>query len=132
MRSQGGVKHPRADIEDMAVEESADDVDGNAIDAAKVRRPIISLVAPALATAWKVNRKHNMCFLFDAVSPACRFKWGMALDEEADFPKDTYDVDIAETDGPDPGWMPVDPEIIGCAWRHFTPWRQTNQAWHAG
>ena len=38
----------------------------------------------------------------------------MAFDEEADFQKDTYDGDITETDGPDPGWMPVDPEIVGC------------------
>jgi len=55
-----------------------------------------------------------MCFIFDAVSPVCRFKQGMAFDGNAGFLEDTCDGNITETDGPDLGWMSVDPEIVGC------------------
>jgi len=95
-------------------EDQEDNDNGGVTDPAKVRRPIISLVDPALAAAWKVNQKHSMCFILDAVSPVRRFKWGMAFDGNAGFPEDTCDGNITETDGPDLGWMPVDPEIVGC------------------
>ena len=109
--SEAGVN---SDEEDGAVEEGIDEDDGGITDPTKIKRPIISLISPALAAAWRVNQKHPMCFLFNPVSPARRFKRGMVYNEEADFPKDTHDGDITETDGPAQGWMPVDPEIFRC------------------
>jgi hypothetical protein len=108
--------------DDSDQEDEADD-DGSTADPSEVRRPVISLVDPALAAAWKVNQTHNMCFIFDSVSPARRFKRGMVFDEAADFPEDTHDGDITETDGPDPGWMPVDPGLVGCVWTQSTAHR---------
>ena len=139
-RLQGRVKRPRVDTEDSdnvdqedrAVEGSVDENDGSIVDPVKVKQPIANLVSSALATAWQVNRNHRMCFIFDAVSPACRFKRGMLYNEVSDFPKDTLDGDITETDGPDPGWMPVDPPLVQCVWKHLAPHRHTNSPWHIG
>ena len=72
--SEAGVN---SDEEDGAVEEGIDEDDGGITDPTKIKRPIISLISPALATAWRVNQKHPMCFFFDPASPACRFKRGM-------------------------------------------------------
>lgn len=126
---RSGAKHPRADaannegpgLEKDPVEGNGDEDDGSVIIPARIKRPIIRLVDQTLATAWKVNPKQKMCFIFDAVSPARRFKRGMAFKETIDFPEDTCDGDITETDGPGPGWMPVDPTIVRCAWSHSTP-----------
>ena len=91
------------------VESSAVDDSGSATNSKQIKQPVLSLVHPALTTAWQVNRKNKMCFIFDQHSPARRFKRGMVYDEAADFPHDTCDGNITETDGPGPGWMPVDP-----------------------
>jgi len=116
------VKQPRdnadsgnnADPEGEGVDASVDDDDRDITDPARVKWPVLSLLSPALVTTWKVNEKHTMCLIFDAVSPARRFKRGMVYDEEVDFPMDTLDGNITETDGPDPGWMPVDPKLVRC------------------
>ena len=105
-----------ADQEDEAGEGSPDDV----TDPAKVKQPILHLIDPALVAAWDINTDHEMCFIFDAISPARRFKRGMVFNEDADFPQDTCDGDITETDGPDPGWMPVNPRVVGCVCKHST------------
>jgi hypothetical protein len=133
-RSRSRAKRPRAIVEDSddGDEEDEADDDGSIVVPAEVKRPVIKLVSPALAAAWRVNRKQEMCFIFDAVSPARRFKRGMVFDEKADFPKDTRDGNITETDGPGPGWMPVDPGLVRCVWNHFTPHIHTNPTWHAG
>ena len=120
-RSRG--KRPRADVKgsgDGDQEVKANDDEG-AMDPAKVVFPVAKLINAALVGAWRVNRGHKMCFIFDAISPARRFKRGMVYDEEADFPEDTCDGDITETDGPDPGWMPVDPALCWCVWNYPTP-----------
>ena len=121
-RLRSGVKRTQdnadggsnADLEDEGMDESVDDGDGSLTDPARVKQPFIKILSPALATAWKVNRKHSMCLILDAVSPARRFRRGMVFNEEVDFPMDTLDGNITETDGPDPGWMPVDPTLVRC------------------
>ena len=122
-RSRSAAKRPRAIAEytddDDADQEHNGDNDGSLTDPAKVQHPVISLVDPALAAAWRVNQKHNICFIFDAVSPARRFKRGTVFNEEANFPEDTHNGDITETDGPGPGWISVDPGQVGCIWKHF-------------
>jgi len=133
LRLQSSAKRPQADPEEGdAVEGSVDDGDGSIADPGKVRWPIANLVSPALATAWKVYPKQKMCFIFDPVSTAHQFKQGMLYDEDSDFPRDTLDGDITETDGPGAGWMPVAPTLVRCVWKHSTPWRQTNSPWHIG
>jgi len=114
-RSRSRAKRSQAIVEDSDDgDEGNEDDDGDITDPAKVRRPVISLIAPALADAWRINRKHDMCFILDAVSPARRFKRGMIYDDEATFPDDTRDGYITETDCPAPGWMPVDPGFPEC------------------
>ena len=71
------------------------------------------LVHPALEAAWAINRNLEMCFIFDAVSPARLFKHGMVYDEEAHFPEFAKG-NWTEIDGPSPGWMPVSPLITRC------------------
>ena len=105
--SRSGAKRARADSDDS---DGGDH--GGSTDPAKVKWPITRLVGPSLATAWRVNQKHDMCFIFDSTSPAHRFKRGMVFNEEANFPEDTQDGEITKTDGPGPGWMPVDPAIV--------------------
>ena len=116
------------DQEDEGGEAKADGV----TDPKKVRRPIPHLVSPALAAAWSIHQNHDMCFILDAVSPARRFKRGMVFDDQADFPQDTCDGDITETDGPTPGWMPVDPDLAKCVSKNLTPHSHTDTTWHAG
>jgi len=108
------VKRQRMDagLGDKGMDESTDDHHGSITDPARVKRPTTNLLSPSLSTAWRVNGKHKMCLIFDAISPACRFKRGMVYDDEVNFPKDTFDGDITETDGPGPGWMPVDPTLV--------------------
>jgi len=115
-RSQSAAKHSRAIVEDSdeGNQEDKVDDDGSITDPVMVKQPVIDLIDPALSAAWKVNRKHDMCFIFNPISPARRFKRGMVYDEAANFPVDTCDGDITETDGPGRGWMPVDPGIVGC------------------
>ena len=103
----------------------ADD-DGSATDSTKIKRPILGLISPVLARAWRVNQEQKMCFIFDLRSPARRFKRGMVYNEDANFPQDSCDGDITETDGPGLGWMPVDPVMAVCVSKHSTPHRRTN------
>ena len=130
-RLRSSVNRPRPDAEDSTnanqegdgVDGSIDDSDGSITNPTKVKQPFISQVNPALSLAWRVNPKHDMCFIFDSTSPARRFKRGMVFNEDADFPTDTHDGNITETDGPGPGWMPVDPGIVRCVLKHFIPHR---------
>ena len=123
-RSQGGVSRPGEDAGDGDDGDQEDEGDeGNVeevTDPTKVRQPILHLVNPALAAAWSINRNHEMCFILDVASPARRFKRGLAFNEEADFPQDTCDWEITETDGPGPGWMPVSPRLVRYVWELFT------------
>ena len=77
-------------------------------DQAEIRRPSLKLIHPSLRSAWAINKRLPICFIFDAVSPARRFKRGTLFDEDADFPE--YDEgesgNVTETDIPPPGLMP--------------------------
>ena len=79
-------------------------------DSAKIGQPIHRLVHKSLRAAWTINSSLPMCFIFDAVSPARRFKRGMPYSDSdaAVFPE--YNAsesgNVTETDGPEPGFMP--------------------------
>ena len=77
-------------------------------DQAEIRRPSLKLIHPSLRSAWAINKHLPICFIFDTVSPARRFKRGTLFDEDADFPE--YDEgesgNVTETDIPPPGLMP--------------------------
>ena len=57
-------------------------------DSAKISQPIYRLVHGSLKEAWTVNNTLPMCFIFDAISPARRFKRGMRYtdSDKVDFP----------------------------------------------
>ena len=77
-----------------------------------ISQPISALVHPALRGAWVINKSVNMCYIFDAVSPAHQFKRGLPFTELATFPDyaDGSPGDITETDMKDaPGLMPYMP-----------------------
>ncbi len=84
---------------------------------ARVNQPISALVHNDLKNAWRINKALPMCFIFDAVSPACQFKRGMPFTDDDAYPRyptkedsDGAD-DITETDGDPPGWMPYKPRV---------------------
>jgi hypothetical protein len=78
---------------------------------ANIVQPISGLVHPALLNAWTINKSVNMCFIFDAVSPARQFKRGVLFDEDGTFPNynDEDLGDVTETDVDLPGLMPFAP-----------------------
>ena len=74
-----------------------------------IKQPISGIIHENLKTAWKINNTLPMCFIFDVVSPARRFKRGMAYDDEVEFPE--YDEEkesgnVTETDEGPNGLMP--------------------------
>ena len=79
---------------------------------AKIRQPISGLIHPTLKSSWAINNAVDMCFIFDAVSPARQFKRGVEFNERGKFPEynDRAPGDVTETDmvGP-PGLMPYMP-----------------------
>ena len=79
---------------------------------ANVSQPISTLVHPTLRNSWAINKSVNMCFIFDAVSPARQFKRGVLFDESGTFPDyaDGDQGDVTETDMRGaPGLMPYMP-----------------------
>ena len=74
---------------------------------ARVSRPTPALIHESMANSWQLNRGLQMCFIFDAVSPARWFKRGVLFTEEGTFPD--YNEGEAgyatETDVDDPGLM---------------------------
>lgn len=82
-------------------------------DPEKVTEPVLDLVHRNLKNAWRINKNHSMCFIFDAVNPARQFKRGMLYNERSDFPDygpEPWD-DLTETDTKAPGWMPYKPRV---------------------
>jgi hypothetical protein len=73
-------------------------------DPAKVNGPVSTAVHQALRNAWVINKAHPMCFIFDSVSPARRFKWGFRWDEEREFPEEDpqHPSDATESDSGKP------------------------------
>jgi hypothetical protein len=76
---------------------------------AKVNRPVTTAIHGNLKNAWRINKALPMCFIFDYISPAHRFKRGMPFDEEAVFPEGNSG-DVTETDADPPGLMPIMPK----------------------
>jgi len=79
-------------------------------DPAKVNQPISAAIHPNLKNAWRVNKALPMCFIFDSVSPAHRFKRGIPFNEDGEFPEYTKEdsSNVTETDD-DPPLMPYAP-----------------------
>lgn len=78
---------------------------------ANIVQPISGLVHPALRNAWAINKSVNMCFVFDAASPARQFKRGVLFDEDGTFPdyNDEAPGEVTENDVDSPGLMPFMP-----------------------
>ena len=51
-------------------------------DPADVEKPVIQLVHKKLADAWKVHPQHQMCYIFDFVTPGRQWKRGARATEE--------------------------------------------------
>ena len=70
-------------------------------DPARVRQPDSTVVHKNLRTAWAINSALLMCFIFDAISPARRFKRGMAHNDNVPYPEynDEESGNVTETDG---------------------------------
>ena len=79
---------------------------------ANIVQPISRLVYPTLLNAWTINSLVNMCFVFDAISPARQFKRGILFDEDGTFPDYNNDDpgEVTETDVDPPGLMPFAPK----------------------
>lgn len=75
---------------------------------ARVRRPTPTLIHGNLTSAWQLNKELEMCFIFDAVLPARRFKRGMPYTDDGDFPdyNEGEAGNVTEMDSGPPGLMP--------------------------
>ena len=82
-------------------------------DPAKVESPVMRVVHNALTEAWKIYPSTELCFIFDAVSPARQFKRGTLYHDDlefADYGPEPWD-ELTETDTTSPGWLPYKPEL---------------------
>ena len=106
-RGKGPGNQPKQSAAEWSAE---NDPTPGETDSAKVSQPIHGLVHGSLKMAWAVNKSLPMCFIFDAISPARRFKRGMLYtnSDEVRFPK--YNASesgyVMETDCNSPGYMP--------------------------
>ena len=80
----------------------------------EVDQPVVDHVHENLSKAWKINRSHPMCFVFDLVNPARRFARGMPYDDRLEFPDADRDQgNVTETDVDDGiGLMPIRPAQV--------------------
>ena len=101
---------PQETRRDGSTDPSSMGVDPATVNQAKVDGPILALVHRNLRNAWSVNGMLPMCFTFDYISPARRFKRGMLYSDsdKVKLPILTEDElgNVTETDGPPPGLMP--------------------------
>ena len=98
----------------------ADDPAPTETNPTKIKQPISSLVHECLTSAWVINPKSKLHYLFDVVSPVRQFKRGMPYVEEGQFPEYSPETagDITETDGGPDGLMPYMPReylYVACA-----------------
>jgi hypothetical protein len=56
------------------------------VDPTRVDQPVSAAVHPNLQKAWAINKTLPMCFIFDHVSPARRFKRGMLFSDDIEYP----------------------------------------------
>jgi hypothetical protein len=59
--------------------------DDTTTDPTAVEEPVLDLVHPKLADAWKVHPRHQMCYIFEAVTPGRQWKRGTVYTEEVPF-----------------------------------------------
>jgi hypothetical protein len=82
-------------------------------DPEQVVEPVKRVMHEHLTGAWKIFPSEEMCFLFDAVTPARQFKCGTLYHDDVDFTDfgpEPWD-DLTETDIASPGWMPYKPAV---------------------
>ena len=105
------VSSPQQDVNQRSLPTQADPPPGET-DPTRVNRPISTAIHNNLKDAWMINKALPMCFIFDSVSPARRFKRGMLYTDDGDFPDyNEEDVgDVTETDTDLPGLMPYMPD----------------------
>ena len=66
--------------------------------------PVPDIIIPELYDAWKINPRHKMCIIFDAVNPCRQFKRGEVYDEDLEDPFAEYepnaddDPNVTDTD----------------------------------
>jgi hypothetical protein len=70
--------------------------------------PVMSLIHENLQSAWKINERNELCFIFDSHSPARQFQRGTQYSDDLGFPEPgrTTPDNLTETDEPDGGLMP--------------------------
>ena len=99
--------------------------------------PVQKLVHRSLTSAWRINDKLPMCFAFDSISPARRFKRDMPFSSKADFPilgEEEEPGNVTETDVDGPGLMPYAHNpyryaaIAAILYGTLTPWARTRFA----
>jgi hypothetical protein len=89
---------------------------GDTTDPTKVEGPVDDAVHESLKNAWGISKDLNMWFIFDALSPARRFKRGVEDTggvDFADYGQPPYG-DMTETDGEGCMWIQYKPPIIEC------------------
>lgn len=106
-RQPAKKRQKRASPTESEIEEAYE----NTTDPLLVTHPVERLVHESLSESWKVTRGNQMCFIFDAHSPARQFKRGVPFRQNAEYPiygKPPYD-NLTETDEDEPGLMPFSP-----------------------
>ena len=57
----------------------------------------------SLSRAWRVEPKHQMCFIFDIVNPVRKFKWNSVYDKNTEESFTQHNnPDLSETDAKPP------------------------------
>jgi hypothetical protein len=59
--------------------------DDTTTDPTAVEEPVLDLVHPKLVDAWKVHPRHQMCYIFEAITPGRQWKRGTVYTEEDPF-----------------------------------------------
>lgn len=75
-----------------------------------VTKPVAKFVHPKLKKGWKIHSLHQMCYIFDAVTPGRQWKRGTVYTEAepwATYGDDPW-ADLTETD-PDDKYQPYYP-----------------------
>jgi hypothetical protein len=80
---------------------SEDEVDPK--DPSTVTGPVQKHVHPKMKQAWRVHPKHEMCYIFDFVTPSRKWKRGSKYTESGDFAEPGrgpwYDLTESDEDG---------------------------------
>lgn len=100
-QQKSNATSPQRDDDEFS-DSTSDDSDSplNETDPTLVDQPVIDLVHKNLTNAWRLHPQHQMCYIFDFVTPARQWKRGTRYTE--DDPRATYGPapwpDLTETD----------------------------------